>query len=228
MGYAVVFGEPPEGGGVVVGDFVLPLGAPSRDVLDIIRSRPGDELHLLPAGPRWHAVVEAVRAEGGRAYTREAFLWSEFDRAVLDGVGARLPQRHTLEPVGLDAARELLSEPWSRDVVGNFESPERYVTEAFGFAIRTGGRIVSAAGCYTTYADGIEVEVDTHPAYRRRGLARAAARALLIEGIRRGCAVHWDAMNEASARLARSLGYASSERYECLEIPRKARTGDKR
>jgi GNAT superfamily N-acetyltransferase len=200
---------------------------PNRDVLDVVRNKPGDALHILPPAPRWRSVWDALKGEGGKSYTREAFDWRSFNQDTYREGRAPLPEGARLQPIDTATASLLLEEPWSRDIVGNFGTPERYVSEAFGFVVRLEGRVVAAAGCYAQYSDGIEVEVDTHPDFRRLGLARAASRALIAEALRRGCAVHWDAMNAASAHLARSLGYVESERYECLELERVGRGGQK-
>lgn len=220
MGFATVAGDPPRRAAVVVGDIVLLLGRPGRDVLDAARSQPGEELHLLPAADSWRPLRTALIAEGARPYTREIFDWQAFDRRRFERVRAELPPGCEVVPIDRPVAAALLTEPWSRDSVANFGTPERYVREAFGSVVMCGARPVAVAGCYTRYANGIEVQVDTHQEFRRRGFARAACCALIAEALGRGVDVHWDAMNAASAALARSIGYTSSERYECLEVTR--------
>jgi GNAT superfamily N-acetyltransferase len=148
------------------------------------------------------------------------FDWATFETTTFYRAESHLPDGSELNPIDEAMARTLLTNAWSRDVVGNFVDPADFVAGAFGFVVECDGVVASAAGCYTCYAEGIEVEVDTHPDHRRRGFARAASLALINEAIKRGIAVHWDAMNDASASLARSLGYTSSVRYRCLEVQR--------
>ena len=50
------------------------------------------------------------------------------------------------------------------------------------------------ASSYTVYRGGIEIEIDTHPDHRRRGLARACGAALMLECLKRGL-YSWDAQN---------------------------------
>jgi GNAT superfamily N-acetyltransferase len=223
MGHAVLAGRPPRTAAVVVGDFVQLLGAPRRDVIDSVRQEPGDTLHVLPAGDEWSEVRESLIGEGATPYTREAFDWRAFDVARFRDMTVVAPDGVSLLPIDEARAEELLKEAWSRDGVVNFASAADYAERAFGYVAVADGTLVSLAGCFTIYADGIEVEVDTHPRHRRKGYARAVSHALIAEALRRGVAVHWDAMNPESAALARGLGFTNSVRYECLLVERRGR-----
>ena len=48
------------------------------------------------------------------------------------------------------------------------------------------GMPVAGASSYSVYREGIEIEVQTLPAHRQKGLARAASAALILECLRQG------------------------------------------
>jgi GNAT superfamily N-acetyltransferase len=166
--------------------------------------------------------MEELIAEGARSYPRVVFDWVSFDRNRFLTLQTQTapPDGSAVRRIDADLHGRLVASEWSRDAVGNFSGAADFLERAFGYVVELDGRIVSVAGCFTCYSDGIDVQIDTHPDYRRRGFARAAATALIAEAIERGIEVHWDAMNDSSAALARQLGYVGSRTYECLEVDR--------
>ena len=80
------------------------------------------------------------------------------------------------------------------------------------------GRIVSGASSYSRYDKGIEIEIDTEKAHRRRGLATAAGAALILECLSRGLYPSWDAQNKWSVALAEKLGYHFDHEYVAYEV----------
>ena len=66
---------------------------------------------------------------------------------------------------------------------------------------------VSGASSYSSYRDGIEIQIDTKREYRRKGLASISGAALILECLERGLYPSWDAQNKESVILAKKLGY---------------------
>ena len=81
------------------------------------------------------------------------------------------------------------------------------------------GQILSGASCYSTYSRGIEVEIDTHPDHRRKGLAYSCGAAMILECLNRGLYPSWDAANLGSVALAEKLGYHFSHEYPVYYLP---------
>lgn len=76
----------------------------------------------------------------------------------------------------------------------------------------------AGASSYSVYKGGIEIEIDTSPEYRRRGLATACGARLIIECIDRDLYPSWDAQNVWSVALAEKLGYHFDYEYTAYEI----------
>ena len=81
-----------------------------------------------------------------------------------------------------------------------------------------GQKIVSGASSYSSYKDGIEIEIDTHKDYRRKGLAYACGAKLILACLEKGWYPSWDAHNKASVALAEKLGYHFDHAYTAFEI----------
>lgn len=79
---------------------------------------------------------------------------------------------------------------------------------------------MAGASSYSVYREGIEIEVQTLPAHRQKGLARAASAALILECLRQGRYPNWDAANEISLHLAQTLGYRPGREYRAYHIYR--------
>jgi len=94
---------------------------------------------------------------------------------------------------------------------------------AYNYAIRTGGAFVGGIGLMARIGPGgLEIGYWVHQAYTRRGLATAAAAALVeqafrLPGVDRVEIVH-DELNVASGGVPRKLGFTEVERRP-LEMP---------
>ncbi|HJT91366.1 MAG TPA: GNAT family N-acetyltransferase, partial [Mycobacterium sp.] len=106
----------------------------------------------------------------------------------------------------------------AKDFVSNFRSVESYLKHGLGYGVWSGERCV--AGCLSfTLANGkLEVEIDTDPAHRRKGLARAVAATLILHCLDAGIEPCWDAHNPESAALAQQLGFTDPTPYEVFVV----------
>ncbi len=77
---------------------------------------------------------------------------------------------------------------------------------------------VVGASSYTCYSQGIEIEIDTKEAFRRRGLASVCGAKLILECLSRGLYPSWDAQNKWSVALAEKLGYHFDREYTAYEV----------
>ena len=80
------------------------------------------------------------------------------------------------------------------------------------------GEIVAGASSYSTYQDGIEIEIVTREDYRKQGLAYRCASKLILECLKRGLYPSWDARTRISVALAKKLGYVYSHEYVAYEV----------
>ncbi len=136
-----------------------------------------------------------------------------FDKSKLSDYILKLPDGYTLHSIDENIYSKLLQTEQLRDLCSVFDNYSFYKKHGLGFVIMDGKTIVSGASSYTVFDNGIEIEVDTLPAYRRKGLALICTSALILECLKRGLYPSWDAMNPESVALAQKLGYHLDKEY---------------
>lgn len=137
---------------------------------------------------------------------------AHFDKNRLRAL-AQPPTGFSLVPVDEALYATCLSENWSSDLVGAYPNAQDFVQRGLAIVALQSGRPVAGCGAYA-YADGLmEVEIDTHPDFRRRGLATACGAAFLLGCLERGLVPHWDAMTKISLALSRKLGFGAARPY---------------
>ena len=109
--------------------------------------------------------------------------------------------------------------PWCRDCVSAFSDYAAFRENGFAVMALKEGQIVAACGAYAFSAGQWEVEIDTHPDFRRQGLAAACGAAFLLHCLEKGRKPHWDAMTPISLALAKKLGFIHPRAYrvQCRE-----------
>lgn len=186
----------------LVGDFAFCAGNAHGGAAQLFALR--GFVIALPGSKSWERLLAGTA--GAKRVTRYAFRkdGDVFDRELLRR--AQPPEGYSLCAIDRELYNSCRAESWSRDLVSQFESYERYSALGLGVAAVKDGAVVAGASSYTAYRGGIEIEVDTKPEHRRRGLARACAARLMLECLERGLYPSWDAQNPASAALAIELG----------------------
>ena len=205
----------PKSAMAVLADFAFCAGEPDRALL---REKPEGFLILTPQNERWAKLIEACFPDAER-WTRYAIKKdTRFERKTLNALVAALPEGYTLQRIDGALYDLCLANDLFEDCVKHFGSKEAYLAQGRGFAVLKDGALVSAASSYTVYREGIEIEVDTVEAERRKGLASAVSAALILSCLDDGLYPSWDAANTDSVRLAEKLGYEFDRAYDCYAV----------
>ena len=150
-------------------------------------------------------------------HRREAFQAEQFDVDQLRRFCQALPGGFELRQVRLEELPQFTTD-LDRALIYNFRSHEEFITRAVGMGILHQGRFFSGAAAAEVGGGKIEIEIQTRREFRRRGLARAVAAALILYGLEHGIEACWDAANEPSSALARQLGFHSTGKYEAYRL----------
>lgn len=206
----------PESAMASVGCFAFVAGKPDRE---LVLGNPDGCVIMVPQDEAWAALIGECRPDAVK-FTRYAIRKdTKFDTAALQRFAGSLPAGYELKAVDAELYDLCLRDPVTADFVSSFGSKAGYLELGRGVVILKGGRVVSGASSYTRYREGIEIEVDTVPEERRRGLARAACASLILRCLEEGLYPSWDAHNMDSVRLAEKLGYELDHAYTAYELP---------
>ena len=141
-----------------------------------------------------------------------------FDKEKLKRIVASLPEEYELRLIDREIYEICQKMEWSRFWVALYRDYEEFQKLGLGVAILKDGELVAGASSYSSYKEGIEIEIDTNEPYRRKGLATVCGARLILECLERNLYPSWDAQNLWSVALAEKLGYHYSHTYTAYEI----------
>jgi hypothetical protein len=180
---------------------------------------------LIFASPGWEELLREIHGENVIELARYAFTSERLEPAHLQALAANVPAGYTLVPLNLHLAQQLAAEhsPFSEDHLVNFDSPEHFLNQGFGFCLLQekqpqGEQIACAATTFAVCRRGLEIQINTRESHRRRGLATAAAAKLLLHSLERGLDPNWDAASLESVGLAEKLGYTPQGEYKMFVV----------
>jgi len=189
-------------------DFCLAFGEPRGDLVreslpELLAANNSEKPELWATTDGWAAELAMLGPPSHR---------NEFHFEGLPGSEAspQLPPGYRLAPLEPALAATFGQagvDPW---VVRIWGGPERFATDAFGWAVLDESGAL-ASFCTTCSIGGgeAEIEVGTASAHRRKGLATAAGARFIAGCIERGLVPAWTcaAGNAGSNRLAEILGF---------------------
>jgi GNAT superfamily N-acetyltransferase len=198
-------------------DFHLLAGEPlhANALLLFELLQPGNV--VIAPTPAWQLLVAATYPSALTVYRREAFQAEQFDVDQLRGFCQALPDEFELRQVRLEELTQFATD-LDPALIYNFRSHEEFMTRGVGMGIVHQGKFVSGVSSAAVGGRKFEIEIQTHRQFRRRGLARAVAAALILYCLEHGIEACWDAANEPSAALARQLGFRSTGKYDAYRL----------
>lgn len=211
MGYALADDdENPTCAQIVIGDFCFFAGSPSETLAKAAATE-----ELVPQNEAWEHTIE--RAWGEKVQRRLRYAIKKepdaFHRGTLQYYVDSLPKEFELRLFDQAIYAQSFAEGWSHDFCACFCDCDDFLRRGFGAAVLHNGALVAGASSYTVYNGGIEIEIDTKPEYRQRGLATVCGARLILEALDRGLYPSWDAFDLRSVALAEKLGYHLSHPY---------------
>ena len=213
--------ENPKSAMAFVGVFAFVAGEPDRE---LVINKPDGFVVMVPQDERWSELIEECFPDA-RKFTRYAIRKDTvFDREKLEKMVAGLPEGYELKKIDSDLYDLCLLDPVTFDFVSVFGSKERYLELGRGMMILKDGKFVSGASSYTRYKEGIEIEVDTIPSERRKGLASVVCSALILACLDEGLYPSWDAHDMNSVQLSKKFGYEFDHEYTAYEVASNMRT----
>ncbi|MBO6055325.1 MAG: GNAT family N-acetyltransferase [Oscillospiraceae bacterium] len=212
--------EAPASAMAFLGCFAFYAGRPDRE---LVLAKPAGFVIMTPENDSWSACIEECFPDAKKATRYAIRKDTVFDASHLQELVQRLPAGYTLREIDSSLYDLCLQDPATADFVSSFGKKETFLALGRGVVVLKDGQIISGASSYSRYREGIEIEVDTIEAERRKGLASAACAALILRCLQEGLYPSWDAQNQISVRLAEKLGYELDHEYTVYEV-----SGDRR
>ena len=213
--------EVPTSAVAILGAFAFFAGVPNRElILYKPESYSGDFVIMVPQNPEWGALIEDCYPECNKKVERYALKKESdaFDKEELQKIVDGLPEVYEMKALDEAVFDETKKTEWCCDWTAQYPDWATYQKLGLGVVILTDGQLISGASSYTTYENGIEIQVDTKNEYRRKSLAEVCSAKLILMCLERGLYPSWDAQNRGSLALAEKLGYHFSHIYTAYEV----------
>lgn len=209
-------GDTPRSAIIDIGDFCFLAGEPDAELLGGLK---GFKL-LASKDDTWAALIEDFFGKRAKKIFRYAIKHEPdvFDRSILTSYVKALDANYELRMFDKEIFELARANAWSADLCSQFRDFNDYQRRAIGAAVLHEGKLVAGASPYVVYDNGIEIEIDTKPEFRRRGLATVCGAKLILECLDRGIYPSWDAHDLRSLALAEKLGYHLSHSYVTYEL----------
>jgi hypothetical protein len=211
MGYAIADNnENPTAAQIVVGDFCFFAGTPNNGLV----AQAATPI-IVPQNEEWAIMIESVWGNHVEKSLRYATKKEHevFSTERLNDYESSLGEEYTLKLFDEEIYDQVIHESWSKDLCSQYANYHDYSKRGIGIAVIYQGLLVSGASSYSVYNGGIEVEIDTKPEFRQKGLATVCGAGLILECLKRGLYPSWDAHDLRSVALAEKLGYRLDHPY---------------
>ncbi len=187
-------------------------GEPNRE---LVQSKQSKEVALLAKEEAWEPLFRECYPEAERVTRYAIHRCKDFEREKLQSFADALPKGYEIRRIDSEIYDLIgkLDDEDLQDLTGDFDTKEEFLIKGRGFVVLKDGGIVAGASSAYCYCDGIDVEIDTDKAERRKGLATAVGAKLILSCLDDGLEPRWDAANLISVHLAEKLGYRFDREY---------------
>lgn len=198
-----------------LGDFAYLTGIADVQLFNEFRNKClRNEMILVPLNQKWEQALisccDNLIKSSRYAIKKEYII---FDQDNLNDIISSLDSRFNLKLIDNYYYNKCLENEWSADFVRNYNDYDEFSKIGLGYVITENEKLVSGASSYSSFNGGIEVEITTHPDYRKLGLATICAAKLITECVNKDLYPSWDARNMTSVRIAEKLGYKFDKEY---------------
>jgi hypothetical protein len=200
------------------GSFTVFAGSPDKQVATAFIEQLKTPCGIQPSPANWWQWIREAYPERTVIIQRFSFSHHELNREGLQALIDNHPLQHTLRKIDLPAAQLLCHDEWGKYHFMNYHSPEHFMEKSTGYCSMEDGRVAAACTAALVCSKGVELNIITHPDFRKKGLATLVAASLIVDVLEQGLIPHWDAATELSKNLALKLGYTLLGNYDMLVV----------
>ena len=183
--------------------------------IELVKSKQSTEVALLSKEEAWEPLFRECYPEAERVTRYAIHRCKDFDRKKLQSFVDAVPEGYEIQRIDSELYDRIdkIDDADLEDLTGDYDTKEAFLKEGRGFVVLKDGKVVAGASSCHGYCDGIEIEIDTARAERRKGLATAVGAKLILSCLEDGLEPRWDAANLISVHLAEKLGYRFDREY---------------
>lgn len=201
--------------------FCFYAGRPDKE---LVVTKPDGFVIMVPGNDEWAGLIEDCYPDCKKVTRYAIKKDTVFDREKLQHMMSNLPAGYEIRDIDSDIYDLCLTDPVTADFVSAFGGKDSFLSLGRGKVIMKDGKIAAGASSFSRYKEGIEIEVDTEPSERQKGLAAIVCAALILDCLDEGLYPSWDAQNMISVHLAEKLGYELDHEYVAYEVASDCRT----
>jgi RimJ/RimL family protein N-acetyltransferase len=190
------------------GAFAIFAGQPSRFYAEQKITGP----LFIVSNRAWVDIFKQIHGDSLKSFQRVAFAVGAWKLDELRTLSQNIADGFVISRVSDDDVVPFAA--LDPDLVSNFADHATFLRKGIGFCVKYGSQIVAGCSSYLIGGGALEIEIITHPDFRRQGLSTAVA-ATMVEH----CLLHdiepcWDAANKPSVGLAKKLGFIQTKAYD--------------
>lgn len=183
---------------------------------DLLRFAP--IYYVTPQDNEWRNLLQREFGARISAISFTDFSSGSLDLTQLAKLIGAVPPTFELKRIDKPLAEQVPSDMGNAYFFENFESIDDFLGRGIGFCILHQDKVVSAATSMAHSSQAIDIEIETVPGFRKRGLGAAVGAKLVSHCLEQRIEPRWLAANAVSERLALKLGYVQGETYETYAI----------
>ncbi|MFX0114953.1 MAG: GNAT family N-acetyltransferase [Candidatus Hodarchaeota archaeon] len=194
--------------------YILAGQSSNKAAKELLSHIPRHRLIIVP-NEEWERLLRKFWGIRLVSFRRTKFSSQTLDLDHIKKLKGNLAEEYIIERINAQNIAGF-DETMANDFFGVFGGPKSFLEKGFGFCVRDGEKVISAAATgFTPYKNAFEMQVETinSPDYRHKGLATAVCANLIEYSLENGFDPRWDAENERSKKFALKLGYSDPVSY---------------
>lgn len=198
------------------GTFTVFAGSPDKTTAAPFIAALKGPCGIQPSPAQWLEWIKVTWNNRIQVFKRYTFSHHHLEKNKLQALIARHPLKNNIQKIDLAIATRLRNDDWGRYHFLNYHSAAHFIEQSTGYCIMEGDVIAAACTAALVCSKGIEMNIITHPEFRKKGLATIVAASMITDCLEKGLEPHWDAANDISKTLALKLGYKEAGSYDIV------------
>jgi hypothetical protein len=173
---------------------------------------------IVSSNPEWQQYWNDKSEVHIEKVSRRMYQWVDKVEMLKPFLKMKTNTAYSVKPIGKTEAEQIQHFEWTEGVFDSYEGAAGFLKRGFGYCISDQNKIISLCMSFAHSEHGIEIEVDTDPAYQGQGLGKIVSTHFIFESLKRGMRPLWDATNIPSAKIAEAIGFEFMREYKALLI----------